>query len=261
MTSANILREIGNLVTHPAADDLHKSSLTAGRPSLYSQIPSCQLQSIMIKLVVFLAVLVQLAAALYYKPRPLLCSVSQTVKYQEKVLNNTEVDVLHVPFPINQINLNTIFQTRVVPVTSVVFETATAPVLQVEMTDVQLVEVTEPLTVVKVDTVTSILVETQLDIATSTAINYKTDIESLAVIETLHQTVVDVETRFVQLTKTVPLTVFSTVTVTKARLQTKVVVKTVPVTTVATTVTHVEVREVTSTHSLTKIIINTVCPP
>lgn len=212
-------------------------------------------------LFLLLVVLMQEAAALYYKPRPLVCPSSPNVQYLQETLQAKEVKVVEVPLPVTQFNINTVYQTSVVPVTSVILHTVTAPAEQVEVTGVHLVEVTSSVTEDVVDTVTSTVVTTQLDVLTHSATNYHTEFHTLPVHETSHLTVESVETIVSQVTQTVPVNVLSTITITKMQLQTKVETKDVPMTSVVATSVVVVGDHVTNTHKLTKMITQTICPP
>lgn len=205
--------------------------------------------------------LVQLAAARFYKPRPLFCPVFHDVEYVDEVLRAKEIEVLHVPLPINQVNLNTVYKTSEVLVTSVIFQTLTAPPQQLVVADIQLVEQTDTLARVKVSTVTSSLTQTRVDVITSSATNYHTEFQTIPVYQTSHDIDTQVNTIFTQVTQTLPTTFYSTVTVTDVQLQTETVVETVSVTRDTFLVTETVVRDFTNTHSLTKMITSTVCLP
>lgn len=169
--------------------------------------------------------------------------------------------MVRVPLPIRQINLNTIYETTVLPVTEVTFETTTEPGARIEITDVQLVEETQLLTVVSVSTVTHSLVNTRVNIFTSTATNYIRDIDTVSVLKTAYQTVTEVETTFTQVTLTAQETELNTLTITEPVLRTEQVVETVLETAVVDTSTLLHIDEFTNTHTLTKMITRTVCLP
>lgn len=212
-------------------------------------------------LCLLVALLVQMASARFYKPLPLVCSVTQDVQYKVEELQAKEIEVVRVPVPISKMQLNTVYTTSVLPVTAISVQTNTAQPVRLEVTDIQVEEVTEPLTLVKVNTVTSRVVLTQLDVLTSTATNYHTDIHTLTAVEVVPLTVTDVETVLSQLTETVAGTVLTTLTLTQGQLRTTVKVLDVPSTTVVGTATVTEVNTVTNTHNLTKMITQTICPP
>lgn len=205
--------------------------------------------------------LLQGAAALYYKPRPLVCPVTQEVQHVDETLEATQLEVVISPFVVSKVTLNTVYESRPVAVTEVALHTVTAPATQLEVTEVQLVQETLPLTVVKVSTVTSTLTETLVEQLTRTATNYQTQVETLSAPETSHETETVLETATETVTEREMAMETSTLRHTEAVLRTKLVVETVREATVAGTSTLLKVDTVTSTHILTKMITQTICPP
>ncbi|MPC78527.1 hypothetical protein E2C01_073015 [Portunus trituberculatus] len=208
-----------------------------------------------------LPLLLQLAAALYYKARPLMCPVTVEVEQLEKMLEATQLEVVTTPFLVSKVQLNTVYESRPVSVTHVALETVTAKPLQLDVTEVQLVLETVPLTDVKVSTVTLTLSHTLVERFTLTATNYVTHVETLAAPETVQETVTAVQTQVAIVTQREMDMVTSTLTQTEAVLQTELVVEVVSSSLVATTTTQLQVDTFTSTHVLTKMITQTICPP
>lgn len=178
-----------------------------------------------------------------------------------QIVEAQQIEVVKVPLPIREINLNTVYETTILPVTEVTFETSTEPGIRIEVTDVQLVEETQLLTVVSVSTLTQSLVHTRVNIFTSTATNYIRDIDTVSVLKTAYQTVTEIHTAFTQVTLTAQETELSTITITEPVLRTEQVVETVQETVVGGTSTALLVDEFTNTHTLTKMITRTVCLP
>lgn len=205
--------------------------------------------------------LMQLAAARFYKPRPLVCPVTKELKVLNELLEATQVEVVTTPFVVNKVQVNTLYQSRPVAVTHVAIETVTAAQRQVELTEVQLVFETVPFTVVKVNTATLTLTSTVVDPYTLTATNYVTQVETVAAPETVHDTVTVLETKSVTVTQRVMAMATSTLTHTRAVLQTKLVEEVVQETSGAVTTTLLQVDTFTYTHILTKMITQTICPP
>lgn len=205
--------------------------------------------------------LVQMSAARYYKPLPLVCSVTQDIQIQVEEMEAKVFDVVRVPVSINKMQLNTIFSTSVIPVTAVDVQSVTAQPVGLEVTEIKVQEVTEPITLVKVNTLTSRIVHTDVDVLTSTATNYHTDFHTLTATDVFPLTVTNVETVISHLTETVDGTLFTTLTLTQGQLQTTVKVVDVPSTSVVGTATVIQVNTVTNTHSLTKMITQAICPP
>lgn len=203
--------------------------------------------------------LLQLAAARYYKPRPLMCSVTQEVEIVDETLEATQLEIVKTPFVLSQVQLNTVYQTRPVAVTQVTLVTVTAEPVQVDVTEVQLRMETLPLTAVKVSTVTREVVDTKVNLLTRTATNYVSHFQTLTAIKTHHVTSTTQETVVLHTTHKVVHTSVSSVTVTEAALSTEVVVSTLPTTVVVATETKMEPRTVFYTHSLTKMITSTIC--
>ncbi|MPC59111.1 hypothetical protein E2C01_053126 [Portunus trituberculatus] len=203
--------------------------------------------------------LVQLAAARYYKPRPLVCPVTQEVEIVDETLEAKQLEVVTTPFVLSQVQLNTVYQTRPVVVTQVTLVTVTAKPLQLDLTEVQLVLETLPLTAVKVNTVTREVVDTNVNLLTRTATNYVSQFQTLTAIKTHHVTSTTQQTVVLHTTHKVVHTSVSSVTVTEAALTTDLVVSTLPRTVVVATETKLEPRTVFYTHSLTKMITSTIC--
>ncbi|ROT72383.1 hypothetical protein C7M84_009235 [Penaeus vannamei] len=133
-------------------------------------------------------------------------------------------------------------------------------VIQATYLEVQLLETQVPLTLTQIETVTRRLSETVLDVATRTATNYHTLVETVAVLQTHFDTVTEVQTRLLDVTLTVHETQFSTLTWTLSQLETQQLVESVKETSVTTTTEYVP-RYTTNTHTLTKMVTQTVCPP
>lgn len=211
-------------------------------------------------LLLLLFPLLQGTTALYYKPRPLMCPITQEVENVDETLEATQIEVVTTPFLVNKVTLNTVYENLPLPVTSVTLHTVTEETPQIEVTEVQLVRETVPFTVVKVSTLTRTLTQTLVEPHTRTATNYLTHVETLAVPETVHETVTVVETAAETVTQREMAMETSTLRHTKGLLQTKVVVEVVRQPTVAGTSTLLEVDTVTNTHILTKMITQTICP-
>ncbi|KAK4293476.1 hypothetical protein Pmani_033832 [Petrolisthes manimaculis] len=209
----------------------------------------------------YLVVLVQLASALYYKPRPPICPVTNQIQYQNDTLEASEVQVVNLPLPVAKIFLNTIYKTSVLPIITSTCVTVTEAGPQLEVTDVQLVFETKPLTVVRVSTITKNVIETELEYLTKTGTNYETHMQTLPAVKTFHHKVTETNTQIITTTQTVLEYKYITLTVNKAQLVTEVVTEEVPITTVVAWQTQVELEDFTSTHSLTKMITQTICPP
>ena len=204
--------------------------------------------------------LLQLTAARYYEPRPLICPVTQEVVQLDETLEATQLKVVTTLFVVSKVQLNTVYQNLPVAVTHMALETVTAATPQVEVTEVQLVLEKVPLTAVKVSTVTRQVVDTNVNLFTLTATNYITEFQTLSAIKTQHVTSTTLETVVLETTHKLFHTSLSTITMTKAVLTTSVVMSTLPSTVVVATETQVESRTVTYTHTLTKMITSTVCP-
>ncbi|KAK4293472.1 hypothetical protein Pmani_033828 [Petrolisthes manimaculis] len=208
-----------------------------------------------------LVLLVELAAGLYHKPRPLVCSIINNIEYIDEVIEAPQVEVVRVPLSFRQVNFNTVYETSILPVTNIAFETITEPGARLEVTEVQLLDETQALTIMDVSTLTQSLVFTDVKLFTRTATNYIRDFHTISALRTAYQTVTDVQTAFSQVTLTAQETELSTVTVTEAVLRTERVVERVPGPTVAVTSTDIELEQFTNTHTLTKMITRTVCLP
>lgn len=206
-----------------------------------------------------LSLLLQLTAARYYEPRPLVCPVTQKVQQLEETLEATQLEVVKTPFVVSKVQLNTVYESRPVAVTQVALETVTAAPQQLQVTEVHLVLETVPLTAVKVSTVTREVVDTNVNLLTRTATNYITRFQTLSAFKTQHVTSTTQSTVVLETTRRLRHTSVSTVTVTKAALRTSVVLSSVPHTEVVATETKVEAQTVIYTHTLTKMITNTVC--
>ena len=163
-----------------------------------------------------LPLLLQLAAALYYKPRPLVCPVTLEVEQLKEVLKATQLEVVTTPFLVSKVQLNTVYESRPVSVTHVALETVTAKPIQLDVMKVQLVLETVPLTAVKVSTVTMTLTHTLVEHFTRTATNYITHVETLAAPETVQETVTVVQTQAATVTQREMDMVTSTLTQTEA---------------------------------------------
>lgn len=203
--------------------------------------------------------LLQGSAALYYKPRPLVCPVTQEVEHVDEVLEATQLELLVTPFVVSKVSLNTVYESRALPVTSVELHTVTAAADQLDVTEVRVVRETLPLTAVKVSTVTREVVHTSLSFYTITATNYNTDFLTLSALKTQHVTATALETLWLATTVTQHSTSVSTITVSAATLSRSLFVSSVPQTVTAATHTHIETRQVIYTHTLTKMITSTVC--
>lgn len=201
------------------------------------------------------------SAALYYKPRPLVCPVTQEVEYVNETLSVTQLDIVLAPFQVNKVTVNTVYQNLPLDVTRVALHTVTAVDPQVEVTQVQLVHETVPVSIVKISTVTRTITQTLLSPLTRTATNYLTQVETLAVPETVHETVTVAETTAETVTQRRMAMETSTLRHTKVVLKTKLVVEVVREKSLAATSTVLEVDTVTNTHILTKMITQTICPP
>lgn len=206
-----------------------------------------------------LPLLLQLSAARYYKPRPLVCPVTQQVEQVDETLEVTQLEVVKTPFVVSKVQFNTVYESRPVAVTHVALETVTAAPQELGVTEVQLVVETVPLTAVKVSTVTREVVDTNVNLFTLTATNYISSFHTVSATKTEHVTATTEATVLLDTTHRLLHTDVSTVTVTEADLRTSVVISSVPVTEVVATETQVEARTVIYTHTLTKMITNTVC--
>jgi len=207
-----------------------------------------------------LLVLAQVAAGLYYESFPLVCPLKQDVQYEDKVIQATYLELVQEPLVATHVHLKTVYQTTTLPVTATHVHTVTAPPPNVTVTQVQLLETQVPLTLTQIETVTRRLSETVLDVATRTATNYHTLVETVAVLQTHFDTVTEVQTRLLDVTLTVHETQFSTLTWTLSQLETQQLVESVKETSVTTTTEYVP-RYTTNTHTLTKMVTQTVCPP
>lgn len=208
----------------------------------------------------YLVVVVQLACARYYKPRPPVCPVTNEILYQNETLEAFQVQVVSVPLPMAKIYLNTVYQTSVVPIVTSTCVTVTEPGPLLEVTDVKFVLETQPLTVARVSTVTRNVIETELEYLTKTGTNYQTQVQTIPAVNTFHYTLTETDTQILTTTQTVPSYQYYTLTVTKAQLLTKLVTEEVPITTIVALQTEVQLEDFTSTHSLTKMITHTICP-
>lgn len=206
-----------------------------------------------------LLLLLQRATALYYKPRPLVCPVTQDVEYVDETLEATEVEVLTTPFVVSKVTLNTVFQSLPLPVTSVALHTVTAEAPLLEVTEVRLVRVTVPLTAVKVSTVTLEVMATSVSFFTVTATNYVSAFQTLSAYKTQHATATTLETVQLATTVTLQSTSVSTITATEGALRTSRVVSSVHHTVTAATDTQIETRTAYYTHTLTKMVTSTIC--
>lgn len=229
------------------------ATLLAARPHVATMRVTAFLQALL------LLPLLQEAATLYYKPRPLVCPVTYEVQHVEETLEVTQLEVVTTPFVVSKVTLNTVYESRPVTVTHVSVHTVTAEPQLVQVTEVQLVRETLPLTAVKVSTVTQEVVDTSVSFFTATATNYVSSFQTLSALKTQHATATTLETLWLATTVTINTTSVSSVTVTEAALRTSVLVSTVPHTITAATETHLETRKVFYTHTLTKMITSTVC--
>ena len=225
-----------------------------------SHLPAVHLPvAIMYRCVAALVVLLHLASALYYKPLPLQCSVEQKIQYDDQVVQVRHIEAIQAPLPVPHVHLETVFATSMVPVTSVSFVTLTVDPVSMEVSQPVVVPTTVDVVLTAVQTVTKELTETSVNVITSTATNYHTEFATRTLVETLFHTTSLLDTTLVQRTVTKLSTQLSTVTVTQNQLQTKVEVRSVP-RTVLVTATRLQPSTSTSTHYLTKMVTQMVCP-